>query len=615
MKNIYRILSAFCCGVLLLSATGCNFLDAEPDDLITEDMVFSDIDKTNGWLANIYGYLPDPHHGWAYNYGFNTLADDVQIPLIWSSYGWWSAAAYQGTWSASTNTYNFWGDTYKAVRQAYKFLERAQPIKDQGLTQEQVDYMKLEARFLVAYYYSVMLELYGPFPLVTGLVDADASYEELMMPRTPLDEIVSYLDEELLALAAELPTTVSSPNQNYGRATKGMALAVRARMHLFVASPLFNGNSMYAGIVNPDGTEIFPQTYEKEKWKKAADATRDLLDLAETGVYELYKEYTNGKLDPFLSCQNVHFTTGDVNKELIFTNNNGNIAEADQNRAPRGASGNGAYSATQNLVDAYFTRNGLPIDQDSEYRENGYCDQDIWYDTAWDLSNSEEESGLITVKGTPWMYCNREPRFYVSILWHGEWYGHNANRKVDFLMNGVDGLPSYDSPSCGYLMRKRQHPESTEGVSPENHPYRPGIIFRLAEFYLNYAEALNEYYGNDATMQAEALKYLNLIRERAGIPAYSGSYSQAEMREMIRRERRVELADEGKRYHDLRRWMLSKEVLSQPIMGMNVNATSNDEFFQRVEFMTRAFEDKNYLWPIYQTYIDNNPNLVQNYGF
>ena len=87
------------------------------------------------------------------------------------------------------------------------------------------------------------------------------------------------------------------------------------------------------------------------------------------------------------------------------------------------------------------------------------------------------------------------------------------------------------------------------------------------------------------------------------------------MRTMIRNERRVELADEGKRYHDLRRWKLSKSVLGQPIMGMNVNATTNDDYFRRVEFMNRAFDDKNYLWPIYQTYIDNNPSLVQNYGF
>ena len=614
MKNIFKILSAFCLGILLFSATACNFLDAQPDDLITEEMVINDIDKTNGWLAKLYDYLPDPHHGWAYNFGYNVLADDVQIPLVWSSFGWWSAAAYQGTWSASTWTMDVWGDTYRAVRQGYKFLEGAKPILDQGLSQEEVDYMKLEARFLMAYYYSVMLELYGPFPLVTSLVDANVSADELLLPRTPMDEIVEYLDEELLDLAKALPATVSAPNLNYGRATKGMALAVRARMHLFVASPLFNGNTMYAGITNPDGTAIFPQEYDKEKWKRAADATRDLLDLAETGVYELYKEYTNGKLDPFLSYQNIFFTTGDKNKELIFTNNDGDIGEADQNRAPRGSSGNGAYSTTQNLVDAYFTKNGLPIDKDPEYREDGYNSQAITYETAWNRSNPSGTPGLITVEGTPWMYCNREPRFYVSVLWHGEWYPQ-SKRYVDFLTNGVDGLPSYDSPPCGYLMRKRQHPESTEGTSPENHPYRPGIIFRLAEFYLNYAEALNEYYGADATMQAEALKYLNLIRERAGIPQYTGSYSQNEMREMIRNERRVELADEGKRYHDLRRWKMSASVLGKPIMGMNVNATTNDDYFRRVEFMTRAFEDKNYLWPIYQTYIDNNPNLKQNYGF
>jgi hypothetical protein len=162
-------------------------------------------------------------------------------------------------------------------------------------------------------------------------------------------------------------------------------------------------------------------------------------------------------------------------------------------------------------------------------------------------------------------------------------------------------------------MRKRQHPQSTE-IGNQNHPYRPGIVFRLGEFYLSYAEALNEFYGE--SQQQEVLKYLNAIRERAGIPAYEGSYTQAEMRNMIRLERRIELLDEGKRYTDLRRWMLSKEVFSKPIKGLNVKSTTPEQFFfQTRTFMIRSFEDRNYLWPIRQTYIDNNPKLVQNYGF
>ena len=114
---IYRIISV-CCALMLFTAVSCNYLDQEPDDLITEEMVFNDIVKTNGWLANLYSYLPDPYMGWNMKYGLNTLADDVQIPLEWSGFGWWSASAMSGNWSA-TSGYDLWGDVYKAVRAAY----------------------------------------------------------------------------------------------------------------------------------------------------------------------------------------------------------------------------------------------------------------------------------------------------------------------------------------------------------------------------------------------------------------------------------------------------------------------------------------------------------------
>ena len=589
----------------------CHYLDQEPDDLITEEMVFNDIVKTNGWLANIYSYLPDPFMGWNQTYGLNTLTDDVQIPLEWGGFGWWSTSAMKGNWSATSNYFDLWGNVYKAVRASLIFQEKVKPLGAEQ-TAEDVAYMRLQARFLVAYFYSEMLEFYGSFPLVTEYYDINSTYEELMLERTPFDEIVEWLDEELWTLAQELPLQHKNMTEDHGRATKGMALAVRAHVHMLAASPLFNGNQLYSGVVNKDGTPLFPQTYDKEKWKRAAEAIEDLFDL---GVYSLYKEYNaDGTIDPFMSYMNIHFATGAANPELIFINNKGNYAETDQNMAPHGyGDGNGAYGATQNLVDAFFTRNGLPIDEDPTYVASGYSTEDVRYEgTSWTRSNSKEEKGLITEAGTPNMYCNREPRFYVSVLWHREW-STQLNGRVDFLYGGANGGPTYDSPQCGYLMRKRQHPQATE-IGKQNHPYRHGIIFRLGEFYLSYAEALNEYYG--ASEQATVLQYLNAIRERAGIPAYEGSYTQEQMRELIRRERRIELLDEGKRYTDLRRWMIAKDVFAEPIRGLNVKATSDDAFFftQR-NFMTRSFEDRNYLWPIYQTYIDNNPKLVQNYGY
>ena len=172
-KTIYILITAFA----LFSVAGCHYLDQEPDDLITEEMVFNDIVKTNGWLANLYSYLPDPYMGWNMKYGLNTLVDDVQIPLEWSGFGWWSASAMKGNWSATSNYFDLWGDVYKAVRASYIFQEKVKPLGAEQ-TAEDVAYMKLQARFLVAYYYAQMLEFYGAFPLVTQYYGIDSTYEE-----------------------------------------------------------------------------------------------------------------------------------------------------------------------------------------------------------------------------------------------------------------------------------------------------------------------------------------------------------------------------------------------------------------------------------------------------
>ena len=129
-KTIYILITA----LALFSVAGCHYLDQEPDDLITEEMVFNDIVKTNGWLANLYSYLPDPYMGWNMKYGLNTLVDDVQIPLEWSGFGWWSASAMKGNWSATSNYFDLWGDVYKAVRASYIFQEKVKPLGAEQIT-------------------------------------------------------------------------------------------------------------------------------------------------------------------------------------------------------------------------------------------------------------------------------------------------------------------------------------------------------------------------------------------------------------------------------------------------------------------------------------------------
>lgn len=616
----------------LVSFFSCNdFLDKTPDDQLTMEMVFNDKKRTEEWLAGIYPIIQDPLMGNMRHVGTIPMSDDAQIAFAMAQFYdvWdWILTNNQG---GINPTYkipqDIWKDTYIYVRSALIFIKEAKALPSQGLTEENVQQLKMEARFLIAYGYQKMLEYYGPFPLITELMSSDLEVEAMRLPRTPYEQIVSWLDSEYRQLADFFPAIYENPDIMFGRPTKGVCLALRSRLHLYAASPLFNGNPDFADRINPDGTPIFSTAADKEKWKTAYQTARELIDLAETGLYDLYKEYKDGAIDPFLSFQNALLTTGNNNPEIIFARANSNYTWTNSVGNPRAfIGGSGYFGATQNLVDAFHMSNGLPpitgydadgkpvVNPASGYTETGFTSGTISYpNTNYDL-NSTRTKGLVVEKDVFNMYANREPRFYISI-WYDNEYIPLAARRTEFKSGGRDGGPTHDAPQCGYLMRKFVNPQA----DPKNNkvPYQPGIVFRLAEFYLNYIEALNEY--NYEANKTEILKYLNKIRERAGIPGFGNGTEelpvpadQAAMRQVIKRERRVELAMETDiRYNDIRRWKDAENIFQTPIFGMDKTSSTNT-FYNRTIFMNRVFSKKNYLWPIYQNYIDNNPNLIQN---
>lgn len=608
-----RYIIKFTVLVLILTTSCTKFLDKEPDDMLTQEMVFDDRRRVEEWLARCYNLMPDVREG-AQSYVFDNLTDDMYMSVELAQ--WitpFSISARQGNWGPLTDMgFDLWADTYRAIRSALIFINEVRPLPHQALTAERVEGMKMEARFLIAYYYSRLISFYGPVPLVTNLFESDATTEDLMRMRTPFDEIVEHLDKELLELSEFFPVSLAEENTQFGRPTKGICLAVRARLLLMAASPLFNGNPDYRDVVNPDGTLLFPQSYDETKWRKAADAQKALIDLAETGAYELYlKHHSNGNIDPFLSFRDLFLTTAENNREIILARPATGLDGYVRKRYPRGAGGQGWLAATQNLVDQFFMRNGLPIwHENSEYVEAGFTAEPIYYDnTTYNVGSSSRESGLVVDKGIYNMYANREPRFYVSIRFNNQ-YIPSVDRTTQYKNGGMDGRPSHDSPQTGYNPRK--------AISDEDRPlegnfvYRPGIIMRLAEFYLNYAEALNEYEPG----HPDILKYMNLVRERAGLPGIPDDVLgiQDSMRNAIRQERRVEFACEGEiRYNDIRRWKIADRVFGQePTMGNNVYGTTDAEFYQRTVVMENVFHPKMYLWPIRQNYLDNNPSLVQN---
>ena len=595
----------------LLSAifiTSCDYLDKEPDDMLTQEMVFNNADNTEEWLAELYSLIPDPLWDYvSYNYGYYMMSDEVQMASSLGQFGWSNLMnIQQGSWNPTKLVpgENLWGDTYKKIRSSLIFIENVKVINDQRQTEELVERYKNEARFLMAYYYSRMLEVYGPFPLVTSLTDVESSVNDLKLPRTPYDEIVDYLDNELLELSKVLPS--SFDDVNIGRPTSGMCLAVRARVLMFAASPLFNGNPDFADVVNKDGIHLFNSVYDINKWQKAADAAKLVLELSD---YDLYKEYNDdGTIDALMSCMNVHLTSVSENKEIIFPFPEKTSWMYEYHLLPRGSGWAGCISATQNVVDAFFMKNGLSIDQTgSGYSETGYSATDNYYDTKYEWGNSDGTEGLVTKAGTFNMYVNREPRFYVNIRFNGQYCSFDdMGRDLNFMNGGEDGKPSHDSPITGYQINKALNPASRSGIS---FPYKPGIMIRLAEMYLDYAGALDEYDPENTDIAF----YVNKIRERAGLPGLPSNLSQSEMRVAIQKERRVEFAFEaGMRYMDIRRWKIAEQVFTTPISGMTTTANTKSGYFVRSDIQTRVFSKKMYLWPIYQNYLDNNEKLVQN---
>lgn len=619
MKAINFTLKVVGALVLMILSSCSKFLDRMPDDQLTLEMVFNDKTRTEDWLAGVYSNIPDPYWGYARDIELDPLSDDMAPSTGWEQFGWTVVGKQTGNWNPSSSWGpNYWVELPKRIRSAYIFLDNVKANPAQLVSEEEVGLMKAEARFLIAYYYSLLLETYGAIPFQLGLTDPTASQDELMIGQTPFDEVAAWVDQELLEVSLLLPNKYSNA-QKYGRATAIICLAVRARFLLFAASPLVNGNPDYNGFTNKEGVEIYSSARDAGKWVKAMEASKLLIERAESAGHKLYVEYNpDGSVDPFLSYQNMMFRRPqDGNDEILFARPESNVWEYDRHAQPRGTGGNGGMGITQSLVDAFYTENGRPInDPLSGYIENGFSATDEVRNTQWAESKGD---GKVTLAGTYNMYTHREPRFYISVLYNGAWF-RRENRTTEFYSGNWDGGPTHDAPQNGYLLRKKVHPNH----DPRNNtnPYRPGILYRLGESYLNYAEALNEVEpGNPDIVQ-----YVNRIRVRAGIPQYGAGAnalplpaSQEQMREAIRRERRVELNNEGIRYRDIRRWKIGESALNGNFFGMNFSGTERDDspsnpraFFKRSVYQRRVFTAKNYWFPVPQSEVDKNPNLVQN---
>ena len=470
-----------------------------------------------------------------------------------------------GGWSPANPYSNTWTKAYTAIADVNMYLEKIDQtdISDWQYNPDyknwvaQMEMFPYELRFLRAYFYFELFKTYGDVPLVTTtLTNGQANN----IKRTSADEIVKFIVEECDAIVPYLPVSFATEyGSEVGRATRIAVAALKARTLLYAASPLHN----------PTG--------DKTKWNKAAEACKYILDNA--SVWGL-KLSTYGSLwghDAFF------------NQELIFGLGRGESNNFEMGHYPVGVeNGSSGNCPTQSLIDQY------------EYQNNGETFGQR-YPNSIDLTTEDPYAGL-------------DPRFALTVVKNGdEWPSNGAQKKViETFTGGFNAAPKYGATPTGYYLRKYVDGSCVTTADNQTTRRHTWILFRLAEFYLDYAEAV--YYAtgsaNDATFGMTANEAVNVLRNRSDIQMPPFTEDGEAWVQRYERERLVELAFENHRFWDVRRWKKG----AQYFRTIQVATISSSLTLTR-STLIRQWDDKFNFYPIPQSELKKNPNLTQNPGW
>jgi hypothetical protein len=593
--------------LLLVVAGGCKkgYFDSIPKDLVSTDVIFKDKTETENWLASVYNTLVDP---WSTTTGSGRywagFTDELELA---------SASAQASGILSPVNGINIWTSNYQGIRMANIFMANIENSETNLLKEPNGDKLivqyKGEARFLRAYYYWTMMKLYGPVILVG---DEVSRYDnDFQLPRNSWKECIDYILAEFAEARKMVPekhlTAGGTEDATQtGRINTLVIDAVKSQVLLFDASPLYNGNPDYADYKNDDGKQLMNTAYDANKWSIAAEAAKEAIDRAIANGKNLFTSPNN---DPFTSYREL-FLTG-WSTEGIWTRAVTAYTAWENDAAPRAANGtafNASLSVPQDFVDKFRMINGKNINETgSNYNANGFT--------------TTARTGYY-VAGTSNMYVNREPRFYNTITFNGSnvpFVAKTGMTHVQFWPSGNSGNANGSEPKfprTGYLVRKHTNPARNQSNNSGN-VVRPAMYIRLGELYLNYAEALNE----SKPGHVDILTYLNFIRKRGGIPVLTGAFTQDEMRKLIQTERCIEMAYEGNRFFDIRRWKIANTPEGRQggdFYGMNVfagNSLTDPDFYAKTRTSTRNWENKYYIFPVPQSELNKNYAMVQAPGY
>jgi len=530
---------------------------------------------------------------------------------------------------------NYWDggnggkDMYGAIRDCNIFLENIHTVPDME------DFEKErwigEVLFLKAYYHFWLMRMYGPIPLIRESLPITATIDEVRVSRAPFDEGIDYVVSLIDSAVAFLPDRIENESSERGRITRSIALSMKAYILVTAASPLFNGNTDYAGLVDENGQPLISQTYSTAKWQRAVEACREAIQHCHQQGIQLYY------YDPPVNLRTLSDTTitqmsirNSVcerwNTELIWGDVNSLLPQVqysprtwDPSRSHTALTGR--YGPPIKIVELFYSKNGVPIEEDLEYDYAGRKQLQV--------SSSEDRFNIREGYTTVGLHFNREHRFYASLGFDGSvWYGQGKYDDRDpWYIFGKKGQAASvinieNHSSTGYWPKKLIHYQNIIEVSSYSTQWYPWPIMRLADLYLLYAEALNEVSGPEP----EVYEYVNLVRARAGLPTVEDSWTrysrqptkfthQDGMREIIHQERMIELIFEGQRYWDLRRWKKATEELNKPITGWSLLQEEPETYYREVTLFQQNFSLRNYLWPISERSTIVNKKLTQNPGW
>lgn len=630
-SSIYKV---FVATFVMLFSSCDSFLDVVPDNVATVDYAFRLRSAAEKYLFTCYSYLPDlgnKHKNLGYSADELWLAKDKEY---WRS--WKLPRGLQNTNDPHMDYWNGDGvtDLWEGISQCNIFLENIETVPD--MDQYEKKRWAAEVKFLKAYYHFYLLKCYGPIPIIDQNLPISASGEEVRVHRQPVDKVFDYVNDLIGEAVQDLPDEIEDENTEYGRITAPIALGMKAKILTYAASPLFNGNTDYKELKNADGTELFSTEYQPEKWERALRAIDTAIDLAHSVGYELYEfELTQQTRDISDSTKLKLTHRGTIterwNNEILWANTKStthsfqewvaplafNWDQQNNNSAPNGSTG-----VTMNMASKYYTENGVPIDEDVTWN----------YGARFDISTAQEEDRNYLKMGekTANFHFDREPRFYGSLgfdrgIWYGQgrfdednsyWLELKVGEYGGKTQVGWHAVTGYYAKKLVNYTNSNPTPRSYSAIA------YPWVMLRLGDLYLLHAEVSNEVHGPGP----ETLKYLDMIREKAGLKGvveswemYSKSPNKPNtkngLREIIHRERTIDMAFEGQRFWDVRRWKTAPVELNQPITGWDVDQKSVNGFYRQRILFDQTFGLKDYFWPLREYDLIVNKNLVQNPGW